>query len=229
MKKVISVLLLGLATMFILPAQATPVPSYTIYLNTVYTGYTPDGSSPWLTATYTPTSSTTGTLDLTSNLTQGDFVQGSNGVTGWAFYLDGTVTGVSCDSGTCPKNTYTTSSDINSGPVPGSYNLGFSWFGSQGWNIFAAGDTASFTLTFDSAISGNPFALNSASFYSYSHVQGISGNPTCSGYIVAGPGQTSTQLGSCSATNVPEPAALGMFGFGALLIGVFVSLRRRLN
>ncbi len=28
--------------------------------------------------------------------------------------------------------------------------------------------------------------------------------------------------------NVPEPAALGMFGFGALLIGLFAGLRRRL-
>jgi hypothetical protein len=26
---------------------------------------------------------------------------------------------------------------------------------------------------------------------------------------------------------VPEPAALGMFGFGALLIGLFAGLRRR--
>ncbi|MGH8117063.1 MAG: PEP-CTERM sorting domain-containing protein [Rhodanobacteraceae bacterium] len=27
---------------------------------------------------------------------------------------------------------------------------------------------------------------------------------------------------------VPEPAALGMFGFGVLLIGAFVGLRRRM-
>lgn len=33
---------------------------------------------------------------------------------------------------------------------------------------------------------------------------------------------------SPAATSVPEPAALGLFGFGALLIGAFVSLRRRM-
>lgn len=30
-----------------------------------------------------------------------------------------------------------------------------------------------------------------------------------------------------NAANVPEPAALGIFGFGVLLIGAFVGLRRR--
>jgi hypothetical protein len=30
-------------------------------------------------------------------------------------------------------------------------------------------------------------------------------------------------------TSVPEPAALGIFGLGVLLIGVFVGLRRRQN
>jgi hypothetical protein len=37
-------------------------------------------------------------------------------------------------------------------------------------------------------------------------------------------------LGSTTPTNpVPEPAALGMFGLGALLIGVFVCVRRRVR
>jgi hypothetical protein len=30
-----------------------------------------------------------------------------------------------------------------------------------------------------------------------------------------------------ASTSVPEPAALGMFGLGALLIGLFAGLRRR--
>lgn len=32
-----------------------------------------------------------------------------------------------------------------------------------------------------------------------------------------------------AAAGVPEPAALGMFGFGVLLAGAFVGLRRRIG
>lgn len=39
--------------------------------------------------------------------------------------------------------------------------------------------------------------------------------------------QTFTLVIKSAAVGVPEPAALGMFGFGALLIGAFVGLRRR--
>lgn len=229
MKKVISILILALTALFILPAQATPTPiSTTLNLNTVIVGYTPDGPAPWLKATFTSeTGSTTGTLTLTSLLTSTDFVQGANGVSGWAFYLDPAITSlgnISCTAGNCPDSTWI--SGINSGPIPGPFNLAFGWTSSDRFN---GTDTATFTLTFDSALAGNPFIENSSGWSSYSHVQGIVGTQTCSGYIGSGSGTVDqSQLnGSCSATNVPEPTALGMFGFGTLLIGVFLGLRRR--
>ena len=233
MKKVISILLLGLAAAFILPAQATPTPiSTTMSLDTVYAGYTPDGSAPWLTATFTSeVGSSTGTLTLTSHLSSGDFVQGANGVTGWGFYLDSATfpfTITSC-TGTCPDTTWQYSIG-QQGPVPGTFNLGFGWVSG---NRFNAGDTATFNISFtgESGLQGSPFLFNEYGINSYSHIQGISGNPTCSGYVISENGNTniptSGLYGSCSATNVPEPNDLGMFGIGVLLIGIFLGLNRR--
>jgi len=77
--------------------------------------------------------------------------------------------------------------------------------------------------------STSPFAANNGGWYSYAHVQGLIGG--CSGYIVSGNGTLGEQDGPCTNTpppnNVPEPAGLGMFGLGAMLIGLFIGLRRR--
>ena len=48
----------------------------TISVDQVFTGATPDGSPPWLVATFTQTGSNTGTLTLTSHLNGTDFLQG---------------------------------------------------------------------------------------------------------------------------------------------------------
>ena len=215
-----AIALFALAT----PALATPI-SQTINLNQVYTGNTPDGPAPWLTATFTYDSgSTTGTLVLQSKLSASDFVQGATGVTGWGFNIDQTLADFDCTSGTC-ANTVLTSS-LNSGPVPGGFNLGFGWTSK---NRFDGSDTATYLLTFDSALgSTSPFAANGSGWVSYAHVQGITGG--CSGFIVSGSGTLGTPEGPCKTVSVPEPAALGslgMFGLGVLLIGVFLGMRRR--
>ena len=59
------------------------------------------------------------------------------------------------------------------------------------------------------------------------HVQGLVGG--CSGYIVSGNGTPGEQDGPCMPppTTVPEPAGLGVFGLGVVLIGLFIGLRRR--
>lgn len=204
------------------PAFAT---TQTINLNQIYTGNIPDGPSPWLTATFTYTEgSKTGVLTLKSNLSDSDFVQGWNGVTGWGFYLSGnSLANYSC-AGVC-ANTVSTSA-LNSGPVPGGFDFGFGW---KSNNRFDQTDSAIYTLTFVNSLSGSPFVANAKGWLSYAHVQGLNGG--CSGFIVSGNGTLGEQGGYCDGTpppvNVPEPSALGMLGLGAMLIGVFIGLRRR--
>ncbi|HEY9112347.1 MAG TPA: hypothetical protein VIM92_11315 [Rhodanobacteraceae bacterium] len=205
------------------PAVAVPV-SQTINLDQVFTGNTPDGPAPWLTATFTyDVGSTTGTLVLQSNLSDSDFVQGAMGVTGWGFNIDQTLASFNCTSGTCADTVLT--SGVNSGPVPGGFNLGFGW---TSQNRFDGSDTATYLLTFDSALDGtSPFVANGSGWLSFAHIQGITGD--CSGFIVSGTGTLGTSEGPCHVV-VPEPEALGslgMFGLGALLIGVFLGMRRR--
>jgi hypothetical protein len=213
------------------PALAAPM-TQTIDLNQVFTGNIPDGPSPWLSATFTfDPGSTTGTLVLTSKLSAADFVQGDSGVTGWGFYLSGnSLAHFSC-SGVCADNVLT--ANLNSGPVKGSgkngwgFNFGFGW---NSGNRFDGTDSAIYQLTFANALSStSPFAANDGGWYSYAHVQGLIGG--CSGYIVSGNGTLGEQDGPCTDTpppnNVPEPVGLGMFGLGAMLIGLFIGLRRR--
>jgi hypothetical protein len=111
------------------PASAVPI-AQTISLNQVYTGYTPDGPSPWLVASFTQTGSNTGTLTLTSKLGGTDFLQGlnsSHATIGWAFYLDQSLSALSCSSGVCANNGALFGGSYNSGPVPGVFNLAFGW------------------------------------------------------------------------------------------------------
>ncbi|MDE2466475.1 MAG: PEP-CTERM sorting domain-containing protein [Alphaproteobacteria bacterium] len=211
------------------PAFAVPI-SQTIQLNQVYTGSTPDGPAPWLKATFTQTGMDTGTLTLTSLLGGSDFLQGLNSAKstiGWAFYLNQSLSGLSCSSGACATNNALFGGSYNSGPVPGLFNLAFGW--SSG-SRFDGTDSAIYDLTFASNLSGNPFGANDSGWWSVAHVQGIGPNGSCSGWIVSGDGTLGSGSGPCGGTpppNVPEPGALGMFGLGVLLIGGFVGWRRR--
>lgn len=240
MKKISLFLMLAAALAFgvIAPAQSTPTPiSTTIGLSTVYTGNTPDNGTitgPWLTAIFTSTTgSTTGTLKLVSDLSSTDILQGlnsSHGTIGWAFYLNQSLASLTCTSGTCADNGALFGGSYNTGPVHGgTFNLAFGW--SSG-NRFAAGDSAVYDLTFANALTGNPFGPNGSDWWSVAHVQQISGACGDSGWIVYGTGSGASNAGPCGGGtppphNVPEPAALGMFGFGVLLIGLFIGLRRR--
>lgn len=197
------------------PVFATPV---TINLNQVFTGATPDGPPPWLVATFNQTGSNTGTLTLTSNLSGSDFLQGlnsSSGTVGWAFFVNQAISAMSCTLGTCANSdSGYDAGGFNTGPVGDIFNLGFGW-GPHG--RFQAGDSAVYDLTFASALSGNPFVPNGDGFISVAHVQGI-GTRDDSGWIVDGPSHP-----------VPEPASLGLFGLGTLLMGLFVGLRRQMH
>jgi hypothetical protein len=188
----------------------------TVNVNQVFTGATPDGSPPWLVAVFTQTGTNTGTLVLTSHLTGTDFLQGlesSHAAVGWAFYLDQSVSALTCTSGTCGNsNSGFNAGGFNTGPVGDIFNLGFGW---DVHNRFGAGDTATYDLTFDNPLSGDPFVANGDGWSSVAHVQGIGPNGD-SGWIVSG-----------GTVVVPEPSELGLFGLGALVIGLFAGLRRR--
>lgn len=230
-----------LAVAVALFATSTPVfasvswISATISLNQVYTGATPDGTPPWLVATFTQTGPTTGTLTLTSDLSASDFLQGLNSPhatdnVGWAFYLNQSLSSVTCETGgTCGNgNSGFNASGFNTGPVGGVFNLAFGW-GPGASNRFVAGSAATYDLTFSSDLTGNPFVGNTDGWLSVAHVQGITGG--CSGWIVAGTGSLGTGSGPCTITppphSVPEPSDLGIFGLGVLLIGGFLGWRRR--
>lgn len=205
--------------------------STTINLNQVYAGNTPDGIAPWLVATFQQTGANTGTLTLTSHLGDSDFLQGLNSkkaTIGWGFYLNQSLASLSCSSGVCADNNALFGGSYNTGPVPGTFNLAFGW---SSKNRFDGTDSAVYDMTFTNSLTGNPFALasNAIGWLSVAHVQGITGG--CSGWIVAGNGTGANGDGPCTNTpppvNVPEPSALGMLGLGAMLIGVFIGLRRR--
>ena len=213
----------GLST----PAFATV---QTIDLGTVYTGNTPDGAPWWLQATFTyDENSTTGTLDLTANLQDANFV-GSGGFNGLGFYLAGnTLNSVNFVSGTQASTVNIGS--YNAPPAGmGEFNLNFQWDSSDRFN---GSDTAEYTLTFADLLAVSPFMPNSNGWTAYAHIQGItnaSDGGTCSAWIVddGGTGPVGEQDGTCGgSTNVPEPGALGMFGLGVMLIGGFLGWRRR--
>ena len=226
MKKILPILLLGLVAAASLPAYATPTPiSTTINLNTVFAGNTPDGSAPWLVATFTSTTgSNSGTLTLTSNLSDFDFLQGlesSNAAVGWAFYLNTGISTILCHEATNCADNVLSGGGYNGGPTGKNWNLAFGWpVGSR----FVSGDTAVYDITFASNLTDSPFVANpgdkhgqGAGWLSVAHVQGITGG--CSGWIVAGNGTGANGDGPCTETpptNVPEPSVLGVFGQPAL-------------
>jgi hypothetical protein len=209
----------------------TPIPiSTTINLGTVFVGNTPDGMAPWLTATFTSTlGATTGTLTLTSHLSASDSLQGlssSHANVDWAFYLGPSLASIACTSGACADNNALFGGSYSTGLVPGTFNLAFGW--SSG-NRFDGSDSAVYELTFTNALTAIPFMGNESGWWSAAHVQGITGG--CNGWIVSGDARGANGSGACTNTppiDVPEPAGLGMFGVGVLMIGCFLGLRRRM-
>lgn len=256
MMKIFWGLALALAAVIALPAQAceylvngdsqpsevhelcsTPTPvDQTITLGTVYSGNLPTGAGPWLTARlYAPSvDDTSADLTLTAGLGGADTVlgeSGSNDLAGWSFYFGQAITSIAFVGGT-PASSVLYGYDFSTGTVPGAFNLGFGWSAGSG---FGPGDIATYDISFAapfSAVAGDTIVANADGWLSAAYVQNI-GGASCSAWIVAGNGRGADGSSPCMSTpppqpNVPEPSGLGMFGLGALLLGGFVGLRRRM-
>lgn len=233
MNKTLWTIVLAVAACASVPAHATI--TQTMVLDTQIAGFDVDGSAPWLRATFSAEDGDNfGTLKLESLLTGTDVVKGNANSAGWRFYLDLTdFTSYSC-VGDCASDFVTGSFSNGKGGV---FTLNLGW----GPGGFGGMDVATYTLVFDSVLTTSPFGIstdgngagNLGGWASVAHIQSLIGG--CSGWIGAhGPAGTGTvnsgQLdGPCTQPppGVPEPAALGMFGFGTLLIGLFIGLRRR--
>jgi hypothetical protein len=78
-----------LALLALVSAQRSVRADLVINLDQVLTGTTPDGSAPWLTATFKQIATNEVQLTLTSHFTGSDFLQGATGNNyGVAFNLD---------------------------------------------------------------------------------------------------------------------------------------------
>lgn len=226
----------------VIPATTTTT---SIYLNQLYTGKYPpppasgSSSNSYLTAvlkgTQSGSSPWSDTLTLTSYLTGGSFVSGSGNakMIGWAFAtsLKGSkLSTLASDlskncTGTCAKSITTGSTNINTGTVPGSYNLAFYW----DTNTFTDGSQAQYAFTgydpssFFSATSGSDGKNTVANLTSVAHIQGYG----CSAFVVnEGARGFNPSMNDCG-NNVPEPSELPVMVFGLTLMFVGWAWSRR--
>lgn len=122
-------------------------------------------------------------------------------------------------------------------PHPSSYNSG-AMIGSETLAQFDAySSPAAIDYSSTDTFVGLKFTLSDGIHYGYAEVtgyRGINGSlayaPILYDYAYeTTPGKTIFATGINPVNPVPEPAELGMFGFGVLLIGMCLGLRRRLD
>jgi len=103
-------------------------------------------------------------------------------------------------------------------------------------------DVGNFSLTFTATVTGgtfdgqsvfsvfSPISNATGSFISFEGLDasGYSEQPCCDIHSGAITGDLANIALGTPPASVPEPAALGVFGFGLLLIGWFVGMRRRI-
>lgn len=199
-------------------ASATPI---TLNVDTVISGDTPDGTAPWLTATFATVDAQTVRLTMTaSGLAEPDFIEGKkNGHFGWGFMFFGhDATGLSFNfvSG-IEANDVSNSGTTQASGLVGTADFVFSWWDHKELQQFRPGDSAVYDISSSSNIDPSDFYVeNGKGYYSIAHIQGTSGSEG-SAWIVSKGGTVS----------VPEPSMLGLFGLGLLTLGL--TLRRGRN
>jgi len=189
----------SLAVAGILACAATARADFSVELDREFSGaFEPEGSSPWLTASFTDVMADTVRLTLeATNLTDAEFV----GV--WSFNVEGGATGLSLSGSDDTQITPTSieyGSDDFKADGDGFFDLRFTWGNGQ----FTAGESAWFEFT-QSGLTSDDFNLLSLGsgnspdgLVTAAHVQGIGTDDANSGWIT---GETTTE-------EVPLPAAL---------------------
>ena len=201
------------------PASAATI---TFDLATVYTGDAPEGTAPWLRATFTDNAD--GVLVTLDSLLQGE----GEFVTDWAFnfeglplsVLDGTIDWVSGAVADVRLADPPPPNDIAVGPSF-NYDVLFAFPTANTGRLGIDFDQSVYQITADGVTASMFGFLNPGSpqFFSAAHVQGIDG-PNGSGHIGDGNGEDNEE----PLTPVPEPASFALLGLG----GVMLTVRRYL-
>lgn len=178
---------------------------FTLGYETTYTGTSPSGSAPWLTATFEDNAQGV-LLTLTNTLhVPNEFLSEV------AFNFDSSVSGLTATFVSGQNGTFSTGNNIKNGwGDAGKFDFGFLFETSNNSNRFTMGEVAVFQLKADTQPTSSQFlAITDKGYLSAAHFQG---------YSDGGSGKVSGCIRS-----VPEPASMAL-----ILIGVpFAIFHRR--
>ncbi|MDA8086941.1 MAG: PEP-CTERM sorting domain-containing protein [Nitrospiraceae bacterium] len=223
---IFAVMVMLAAFVFLFSLSGAQAATIQFDLDTVITGGTPAGSTPWARATVADSGPDTVTLTMENLLTSGQFISQ------WDFNLD------PAELGNVTAGDFTPVSGFVANDTPpvlvgenqyqaggagngGLYDIEFDWLTSHS-HRFLGGNSAVYTITAPGLDAADFLFLSTlanghdSNYYSAAHVQGIP------------PSDDSSWIGNTEPKQVPEPGTILLFGTGMVLAGVLsFSLRRQ--